>query len=50
VLQRAGVPVDDADEALLVVGREEVERGAAAFAKAIGTPRDFSRESDPPRV
>jgi len=50
VLQRAGVPVDGADAALLVVGREEVERGAAAFAKAIGTPRDFSRESDPPRV
>jgi catalase len=50
VLQRAGVPVDDADAALVVVGREEVERGAAAFAKAIGAPRDFSRESDPPRV
>jgi catalase len=50
VLQRAGVPMDDADAALLVVGREEVERGAAAFAKAIGAPRDFRRETDPPRV
>jgi catalase len=50
VLQQAGVPVDDADPALIVVGREEAERGAAAFAKAIGMPRYFDRETDPPRV
>jgi catalase len=50
VLQRAGVPVDDTDPALIVVGREEAERGATAFAKAIGMPRYFDRETDPPRV
>lgn len=50
LLQQAGVPVSDADPALIVVGREEAERGAAAFAKAIGMPRYFDRETDPPRV
>ena len=42
--------MDDADPALIVVGREEAERGAAAFAKAIGMPRYLDRETDPPRV
>jgi catalase len=50
VLQRAGVPAGEDDPALVVVGREQAERGAAAFAKAIGAPRNFDRESDPPRV
>ncbi|WP_284618846.1 catalase [Aquabacterium humicola] len=50
VLQRAGVPVDQGDPALIAVGADEAASGIAAFAAAIGSPRRFDRESDPPRV
>jgi catalase len=49
LLARAGVPGDAADAGLIVVTSEpagSIDR----FIAALGAPRDFSRETDPPRV
>ncbi|MCW5659716.1 MAG: catalase [Burkholderiaceae bacterium] len=49
VLARAGIPGDAADSGLIVAPSEaqsEIDR----FVQTLGEPRDFSRETDPPRV
>jgi catalase len=49
VLARAGVPGDVADSGLIVAASDPVGQ-IDRFIKALGAPRDFSRETDPPRV
>ena len=49
VLARAGIPGDAGDAGLIVVAgdpKSQIDR----FIQALGAPRDFSRETDPPRV
>jgi catalase len=48
LLQKAGIPLDGADSALIV--GQQPAAGTQAFIKALGSPRDFRRETDPPRV
>lgn len=51
LLQRAGVPLATKDSALLFA--EDVaglEAAAGAFLAAVGAPRHFERETDPPQV
>jgi catalase len=48
LLQKAGIPLEGADSALIV--GQEAAAGTQAFIKALGSPRDFRRETDPPRV
>jgi catalase len=49
VLARAGVPGDAAD-AGLIVATGDPTKAIDRFIGALGAPRDFSRETDPPRV
>ncbi len=49
MLARAGIPGDASDSGLIVATSEptgQIDR----FIEALGAPRDFSRETDPPRV
>ena len=49
VLARAGIPAD-AKDAGLIVATSEPTSLIDRFIDALGAPRDFSRETDPPRV
>jgi len=49
LLARAGV-ADDAADAGLIVASGEPTRLIDRFVDALGAPRDFRRETDPPRV
>ncbi|WP_295643711.1 catalase [uncultured Methylibium sp.] len=49
VLGEAGIPQGD-DPALVVVDAVQLDGGIERFVKAIGAPRRFERETDPPRV
>ena len=54
ILQRAGVPQDAEDPSLLVSAKanddSNLPQTVQAFIAAIGGPRRFERETDPPRV
>jgi catalase len=49
LLARAGIP-GDATDAGLIVATAEPMGSIDRFIEALGAPRDFSRETDPPRV
>ena len=49
LLARAGIPGDAAD-AGLIVATSDPAGSIDRFIAALGAPRDFSRETDPPRV
>ncbi|HEX6720570.1 MAG TPA: DJ-1/PfpI family protein, partial [Burkholderiaceae bacterium] len=49
LLARAGIPGDAVDAGLIVVSSEPT-RLIDRFIQALGAPRDFGRETDPPRV
>jgi catalase len=49
LLSRAGVPAD-AKDAGLIVATGDPAAAIDRFVAALGAPRDFSRETDPPRV
>ena len=49
LLQAAGIPGDAKDSGLVMAG-EDAGNAIAAFVKAVGAPRAFERETDPPRV
>jgi catalase len=51
IIQAAGIAANDADSALRVVADNTgLQAGLQDFLAALRAPRDFSRESDPPRV
>jgi len=49
LLARAGIPGDAADAGLIIATNEPTNL-IDRFIDALGAPRDFSRETDPPRV
>jgi catalase len=49
VLARAGIP-SEAQDAGLIVATGDPTGAIDRFIRALGAPRDFSRETDPPRV
>jgi catalase len=49
VLARAGIPADASDAGLLVATGDPTA-ASDRFIEVLGAPRDFSRETDPPRV
>ena len=52
LLQAAGVPTagDDTSDPSTILAKTDPAKAIAAFVKALGAPRRFDRETDPPRV
>jgi catalase len=50
VLQRAGVPTVESEPGWMLAPADDAARAIDAFVAAVGGPRRFDRESDPPRV
>jgi len=50
LLARAGIPGDATDAGLIVAKGTQASSQIDRFIEALGRPRDFSRETDPPRV
>ncbi|NRF65916.1 catalase [Aquincola sp. S2] len=51
LLQRADLPIEGkADAGVVIVDAGRIDRGVAQFVEALGAPRHFERERDPPRV
>jgi len=49
LLERVGVPLEETDPAL-VIAPQTSEEAIEQFVAAVGAPRHFERETDPPRV
>ncbi len=50
LLARAGIPGDATDGGLIVAIPTEPSSQIDRFIQALGGPRDFTRETDPPRI